>query len=225
MSSWLQRIANRLAKGPDAESGSHISEHFYKRSLYPSSADFLDALLDFFPQGQALLESDLHVLISELRGQWGPEKALEEGDLSEHVAFWQNLAARSSSPYAMACHADTLLLAGREAEAISVFLEVLEEQPELLEELGEEIGKHAKRIGGKDWLHFRLASLRISIRDLADQDSDTIRERYSELLEEYSDDTEATQEIRRIGKALEAAVKRGQMPRAMVIRRPSRTSN
>jgi tetratricopeptide (TPR) repeat protein len=225
VSNWLKRIADRLAKGPEHDGATHISDHFYKRSLYATSGEFLEALLEIFPENEALVDSDLHVLVTELRGMWGPEKAQEEGDLSEHVDFWKKLAARTSSPYAMACHADTLLLAGREAAAISVFLEVLELEPELLEELGEEIGEHARRIGGNDWLQFRLASLRVSIGGLADQDSDAIRELYSELLEEFSEDTAAVQEIRRLGEALEEAVERGEMPRAMVIRGPSRTSN
>ncbi len=225
MSNWLQRIADRLGKKPGAEHAAHIRDHFFKRSLYDTTAEFLTALLAEFPSGHRLEDEDLHVLITELRGLWGPEKALEEGDLDEHVDFWHKLAAHSGSPYAMACHADTLLLAGREPEAISVFLKVLEVDPLLLEELGEEIAVHARRIGGKDWLQFRLASLRLSIDGMGDRDSDSIRELYSELLEEFSGDTPALQEIRRLGQALEDAVERGAMPRAMVIRGPSRTSN
>jgi hypothetical protein len=227
VSNWLQRIANRLAKGQDdgATRGTHISEHFYKRSLYATPTAFLDALLELFPEGDELADGDLRVLVDELRGMWGPEKALEEGDLSEHVEFWSKLAIRSTSPYAMACHADTLLLAGREREAISTFVQVLETDPQLLEELGEEISEHARRFGGNDWLHFRLASLRVAINGMADRENDEIRELYSELLEEFSGDAEALREIRSLGEALEAAVDRGEMPRAMVIRGPSRTSN
>lgn len=225
MSNWLKRIAERLARGLEHDGATHISDHFYKRSLYATSGEFLEALLALFPEGEKLGDSDLHLLVTELRGMWGPEKAQEEGDLNEHVDFWEKLAARTSSPYAMACHADTLLLAGREADAIAVFLDVLKVEPELLEELGEDISEHARRIGGTDWLKFRLASLRVSMGDLADQDSDAIRELYSELLEEFSDDKAAVQEIRRLGEALEEAVERGEMPRAMVIRGPSRTSN
>lgn len=227
VSSWLQRIANRLAKGPDDKSarGPQISEHFYKRSLYATPGAFLDALIEFFPAGDPLQDADLRVLVDELRGMRGPEKALEEGDLSEHVEFWRKLAIRSASPYAMACHADTLLVAGREQEAIAAFVQVLEVEPQLLGELGEEISAHAQRRGGGDWLHFRLASLRVAIEGLADRDDDEIRELYSELLEEFSGDAESLQEIRSLGQALEAAVERGEMPRAMVIRGPSRTSN
>ncbi len=225
VSNWLKRIADRLAKGPDLEGGTHITEHFYKRSLYPDSSEFLQELLHLFPEGRALQDCDLRVLVNELRGLWGPEKALEEGDLGEHAEFWRRLAMRTSSPYAMACHADTLLLAGRTRDAVTAFLDVLAVQPELLEELGEEIAEHARQIGGSDWLQFRLASLRVSMAALADRDSDAIRELYSELLEEFSGDNAAVEEIRRVGEAMEEAVERGEMPRAMVIRGPSRTSN
>jgi hypothetical protein len=225
VSTWLQRIADRLAKGPDPEGSAHITEHFYKRGLYPKSSEFLESLLQLFPEGEALRDSDLRVLVNELRGLWGPEKALEEGDLSLHVDFWCKLSDRTSSPYAMACHADTLLLAGRVHDAVTIFLDVLEVEPELLDELGEEIAEHARDIGGDVWLQFRLASLRVSISGLADQDSDAVRELYSEILEEFSGDTAAVQEIRRIGEAMAEAVERGEMPRAMVIRGPSRTSN
>ncbi len=225
VSTWLQRIADRLAKGRESDGDSQISEHFYKRSLYATTAEFLGALLALFPEGKTLSDDELHILVTELRGLWGPEKALEEGDLSEHVDFWHKLADHTSSPYALACYADTLLLAGRESAAIAVFTKVLELDPELLEELGQEIAACAQRLGGRDWLHFRLASLRVSIHGLADRDSDAIREVYSELLEEFSGDTDAMEEIRRLGESLEAAVERGEMPRAMVIRGRSRTSN
>lgn len=231
VSSWLQRIAKGLGQGLDeggdegSTSGTPISEHFYKRSLYPTSVAFLDALIELFPEGEPLQDRDLRVLVDELRGMWGPEKALEEGDLSEHIEFWRRLALRSASPYAMACHADTLLLAGRESEATAVFVQALEAQPQLLEEFGEEISEHLRHMGGSNWLHFRLASLRAALEGLADREDDEIRELYSELLEEFSGDADALREIRLLGQALEAAVERGEMPRAMVIRGRSRTSN
>ena len=229
MSTWLQRIANRLVTRRDEPSArADITEFFYKRSLYPDTRSFLGGLIELFPNGQSLSEGDLHVLIEELRGLWGPEKALEEGDLDEHVDFWQELATRTSSTYAMACYGDTLLLAGREELAITAFVAALKEDPLLLEEMGEEISGHARRLGGQGWLHFRLAKLQLSIANgaaLSDEEIDQTRELYSELLEEFSGDSSSLQDIRAVGQALEAAVSRGEMPRAMVIRGPSRTSN
>lgn len=51
---------------------------------------------------------------------------------------------------------------------------------------------------------------------------DFIRERYSELLDEYSDDTEAIGRIRRLGRRIDSLTEAGHLPRTFMRRGPRR---
>ena len=229
---WFHHIAEKIAGGDHearrhaaSEHGKAISELFYRRSLYATSEGFLRDLLGLFPKGEPLADSDLRVLIAELRGIWGAERALVEGELAEQRDFWLGLADHTGSAYAHACYADTLLVAGRRDEAVEAFALSLELAPELLPEMAQDLDDIARDVGGAPWLHFCLAKLAALIGGQADQDDDESRELYSELLEEFAGDSEALQRIHFHGQALEAAVKRGEMPRAMVLRSGTRTEN
>jgi hypothetical protein len=224
VSGWLRRIARRWqhdggARGHQRE----IDDLFYKRSLYDSTAAFLEALLALFPDGRPLADADLRRLVDELRGVWGAEKALEEGELEEHLSFWQELARRSGDAYALACYADTLLVAGRSEAAIGSFLEAFALAPSLCIELGDDLAVEARSLGDPFWLYYRLARLRSLLVDA--QDGDELRELYSELLEDYSGDSSALDEIRGVGEEIQAAVDKGEVPRAMVRRGRTRTQS
>tara|TARA_R110002096_G_scaffold434832_4_gene658174 strand:+ start:7035 stop:7715 length:681 start_codon:yes stop_codon:yes gene_type:complete len=224
---WFHHIADRIGGGEQApaEHGRAISELFYRRSLYKTSSAFLHELLALFPEGEPLADPDLRVLLRELRGIRGAEQALAQGELAEQSEFWLGLAARTGSAYAHACYGDTLLVGGQNAEAVEAFALSLELAPELLPEIAQDLDDVARDVGGAPWLHFCLAKLAALIGGQADPDDDESRELYSELLEEFSGDSEALARIHYHGQVLEEAVKRGDMPRAMVLRSGKRTEN
>lgn len=224
---WFHHITDRIG-GSESAASEHadaISELFYRRSLYKTSGEFLRDLLALFPEGEPLADADLRVLLKELRGIWGAEQALAFGELAEQTEFWLGLAAHTGSPYAHACYGDALLVGGQHAEAVEAFALSLELAPELLPEIAQDLDDVAREVGGEPWLHFCLAKLAALIGGQADPDDDESRELYSELLEEFSGDSEALERIHYHGQVLAEAVKRGDLPRAMVRRSGKRTEN
>lgn len=126
---------------------------------------------------------------------------------------------------ARARRADGLLAAGRREEAMAEYLEVFSRDPGLVVELGAGIEQVAAELGGDVWLDFRLAGLRAALdvaaseRD-SDADGEWVREAYSELLEEHRDDGARLARIRDVGRLIDAAVERGDLPRALLRRGP-----
>jgi len=124
-----------------------------------------------------------------------------------------------------ALRADALLAAGRRGEAMAEYLAILDRDPGLLVELGAELERVAAEMGGDVWLEYRLAGLRAAL-DAAVQDSgeggdtDWVREAYGELLEEHRDDPPRLSRIRAVGRLIDAAVERGELPRAFIRRGP-----
>ena len=125
---------------------------------------------------------------------------------------------------ARARRADGLLAAGRREEAMAEYLEVFSRDPGLVVELGPGIEQVAAEMGGDVWLDFRLAGLRAALDVAAsgadDADSEWVREAYSELLEEHRDDGARLARIRDVGRLIDAAVERGDLPRALLRRGP-----
>ncbi|HEU5060682.1 MAG TPA: hypothetical protein VFU21_29325 [Kofleriaceae bacterium] len=123
---------------------------------------------------------------------------------------------------ARARRADGLLAAGRREEAVAEYLEVFARDPGLMVELGPGIEQVAAELGGDMWLDFRLAGLRAALEVAGDDDADTdwVREAYGELLEEHRDDGARLARIREVGRLIDAAVARGDLPRALIRRGP-----
>jgi tetratricopeptide (TPR) repeat protein len=221
VSSWLQRFL-RPAVGDKADQ--RLIECLQKRALYDTTDEFLRALLDAIPAKGPLSSSQLAALVKALRGLDGLELPLQESaEVEAHLRFWRDLAEKTECLYARGCYADTLLHAGRTQEAMEVFLEVFEKDPALMVELGDdELDKVARSAGQALYLRYRLAWLWAALIERADSEDDTIRERYSELLEEHAADEAALKHIRRLGRALDQATQRGEFPRALVRRGPTR---
>jgi hypothetical protein len=121
--------------------------------------------------------------------------------------------------HARARRAEAQLAAGHKAEAMAGYLAVFARDPGLLVELGAELEPVAAELGGEIWLEFRLLGLRAGLEGAAD-DPDWVREAYGELLEEYRDDPVRVARIRAVGRLIDAAVARGDLPRALVRRAP-----
>ena len=123
--------------------------------------------------------------------------------------------------------ADALLAAGRREEGMAEYLEIFARDPGLLVELGPGVEQVAAEMGGDVWLDFRLVGLRAALDVAAaalavDDDGDTewVREAYGELLEEHRDDGARLSRIREVGRLIDAAVERGDLPRALFRRGP-----
>lgn len=78
--------------------------------------------------------------------------------------------------------------------------------------------------GGEVWLALRLGWLRAALaeqrRRAGDGEDDGIRELYGELLDEHRDQPAALARIREVGRLIDEAVERGDLPRALIRRAP-----
>lgn len=222
MSTWLKRFLKAPRARASAGRVDALRAHFYKRSLYRSSGEFFEALVAHFAEGHTLSDAELQLLITELRGVDGAQTP-PESDIQAHLNFWEALWRKTGSVSARGCFADTLLLAGRKRDAMRHFIEVFEVRPELMSELGdEELDRLARQQPRELWLRYSLAWLRAAMEERRDEEDDTIRERYSELLEEFADSEDALTDIRNLGQMIKGAASRGQLPRALVRRGPTR---
>jgi hypothetical protein len=136
-------------------------------------------------------------------------------------------AAAADELPARARRAEALLAAGRRDEAMAEYLAVLARDPGLLVELGAEPERVAADMGGDVWLEYRLLALRAALDaaglpdpDDRDGDTDWVREVYGELLEEHRGHPARLARIRAVGRLIDAAVARGDLPRALVRRAP-----
>ena len=135
-------------------------------------------------------------------------------------------ASQDSELRARARHADALLGAGRRDEAMTEFLAVFASDPGLLVELGAELERVACEMGGDVWLDYRLAGLRAALdagsahAGSIDDGGDWVREAYGELLEEHRDHPARLARIRAVGRLIDEAVERGDLPRALIRRGP-----
>ena len=121
--------------------------------------------------------------------------------------------------------ADALLAAGRREEGMAEYLEIFARDPGLVVELGPGIEQVAAEMGGDVWLDFRLVGLRAALDVAAaavddDADAEWVREAYGELLEEHRNDGARLARIREVGRLIDAAVERGDLPRALFLRGP-----
>jgi len=124
--------------------------------------------------------------------------------------------------------ADVLLAEGRRDEAMAEFLAVFSREPTLLDHFSARLDPIAGELGGEVWLAYRLIGLRAALEAArtpsfssdADELAELLRESYVELLEEHRGSSEATQRIRAIGRLIDEATSRGELPRALIRRAP-----
>jgi hypothetical protein len=222
---WLRRLFDRLgAARPAAEVRSAQAERVDavwegRRELGSASALF-DALRGAVGRGP-LDDAAVRRLAGHLRGGFGSEYASRGGHVEEHIALWRDLADRSANPAARGFLADCLLAAGRPTEAMAEFAAAFAADPGLLHEFGDELADAIRGIGGEAWLDYRLACLRAALAVGGDDDdADQVRELYGELCEEHRAEPASLDRIRAVGRQIEEAVARGDLPRALVRRGP-----
>lgn len=139
------------------------------------------------------------------------------------------------------CYRSNASRAAGTTEMVGILVDGLSRFPQLVPGF-EEIADMARRAGDPYWLRYRLAKLRsmlaiaaartsesrspaVSSHDDDDDDSHDegingidVREYYSELLEQYHDDDAAMDDIRSIGKEIEALEEQGVLPRVLIRR-------
>lgn len=195
-----------------------MADVVYRRATFAGPAPFLEALLAAAGEGgaEAGLANGALARISEaVRDHYA------DVDLELHADFWGRLSRRfPASAYAAACHGDALLAAGHQAEGLARLVEAAAADPSLTGEFGDH-DELARRLGGQAGLGYRLARLRALLE--GELPGDEVRERYSELLDEYAGDPAAGELLRPVGARIRALEDEGRLPRALVLRsRPRR---
>lgn len=152
------------------------------------------------------------------------------------LAFWRALAARfPGHAYIRACLGHALLSAGHDQEGLEALLGALDTAPLLVHDF-DDAAPMARSLGREPWLRWQLAELRAAIaaaeQSMAGDDPDPddpddpddlesdldIRERYSELLEEYQGDAHATAALRELGKRIGELEDAGILPQVLMRR-------
>jgi hypothetical protein len=225
---WLSRLFERLGSArPSGAARSAQAERvdavWARRASLGSASALFSALGEALGRGPADDEA-IRRLAEHLRGGFGTQSALRGGHVEEHLALWRRVADESGHPHARGFHADTLLACGRPAEAMAEFARAFAVDPTLLHEFGDELYEVTRELGGVAWLDYRVACLRAALAAGPGPlpDDDEIRELYGELCDDHADDAEALARIREVGRQIDDAVARGDLPRAMVRRRPRR---
>jgi hypothetical protein len=231
---WLSHLVDRLrARGDGAtERERRVLAVLAQRAAFSDEPGFLAAL-------RAALEPDagrpgspakpdsieehiVEILALNLHGHDGEELDRVGAHVGEHLALWSSVVDRSASHLARACRADVLLRAGDRAGALGDFLDAIDGDAGLVA-FQPDLAELAREAGGEPRLRFRLAELRAALVGLAsddDDDDDSVREMYGELLEEFRAEPGAIARIREVGALIDAAVDRGELPRAIVRRGP-----
>lgn len=229
---WLSHLVDRLrARGDGASDRERrVLAVLAGRAGFADESAFLAALRAELGQPGAAAQPDtidehtVEILALNLHGHDGEELDRAGAHVGEHLALWSSVVERSASHLARACRADVLLRAGDRAAALADFLDAVEGDPGLVA-FQPDLAGLAREAGGEATLRFRIAELRAALAGLAsddgDDDDDRVREMYGELLEEFRAQPGAIERIREVGALIDAAVDRGELPRA-IVRRPPR---
>lgn len=233
---WLSHLVDRLRARGDGVTPRErrVLAVLAQRAGFPDEAAFLAALRaalapelgrpDAPARPDTIDEHTVEILALNLHGHDGEELDRVGAHVGDHLALWSTVVERSASHLARACRADVLLRSGDRAAALGDFLDAVEGDPGLVA-FQPDLAALAREAGGEATLRFRIAELRAALAGLAsddDDDDDRVREMYGELLEEFRAEPGAIARIREVGALIDAAVDRGELPRAIVRRGPRR---
>jgi hypothetical protein len=174
------------------------------RDAHGSEGAWLDAVLAELRGDEPLQPDTLEALEIVLR-PGGSEYVAVTRDPEAHVRFWRTLADRSPATARLrGLLADTLLIAGRTEEALPLFVETFERDPEQVTGFDGSVHDLIKQAGGGLWLRDRLALFRRTL-DSCDaghpEDQQAARDLYLELLREFAGDPDAVRQIQLIAPA------------------------
>ncbi len=228
----VDRLRGRSENDAGSEQERRVAVVLYRRSLHVSTAEFLEQLLRQLPPSEPLEPATLGRITYELRGGYGQEADRigdELGDYDAHLSFWRQLSERfPDDPYAMACHADTLLLGGHQHEAFELFLAAVEREPALHHEFSDDLFAVARELGDEAMFLYSVAVLEAQVTLIERQeferhvDADDVRELYSELLEEHAAYPTRLERLQEIGQKIGILTQAGTLPQAIVRRGGSR---
>ena len=208
---WLKRFIERVTGPDEPAQATRVGAVLDRRGVYDDDQAFLTALLAVLDA--PLEDAALARVARALRVRPGEIDVDPEAQLD----FWTALARRHpKSPYVHACLGDALLASGRSDEALRPLLEAIELEPSLVAEFGDDLAPLAGRAGGLDHLRYQLADQRARLDD--PDEADEVRERYSELLEDYRGNEPAMERIRALGAFINQLVAEDKLPRAFVRR-------
>lgn len=175
--------------------------------------------------------------------------SLDGEDLPSTVEFWTQLGARFPDHALLAvCRANALLRDARDQEAMDCIAATLELDPRMVTELDDVAAVIAHEQGGAIWLRYQLAELYALLADIedaaasaasasaesgdsggdagaledAEELGEEVRERYSELLDEYREDPDALARIRALGAIITRLEHEGLLPQCLIRRGGSR---
>jgi hypothetical protein len=213
---WLARFIDRWLDGGDGagEQARRVQDVLDGRGAYADDAALFEALLRVMPAGEPLEQTSLAHIVRALRVDPAGEVDL---DPDAELAFWAALGARfPDDAYIQACWGDGLRASDRRAEGLERLLRAFELDPSLVDEFADDVELLAERSGGQVWLRYRICDLRSRLDD-PDQ-SDDIRELYSELLEDHRDDPASMARLRALGRQINELTAEDKLPRAIVRR-------
>lgn len=163
-------------------------------------------------------------LVADALGEEDPETAAK--------VFAALAELYPTSPEVLAFYGDMLLATRNYERGIAELLKAFALDANLVGLFDEDVADIACSLGGEQWLGYQLAELRSALA-AAEQNAradegaepldaviepDEIRERYSELLEEYRDDAAATHQIREVGVRIFKLEADGVLPRSFMRR-------
>jgi tetratricopeptide (TPR) repeat protein len=209
---WLKRFIERVTGPDEPAQAAQVGAVLDRRGVFENDQALLDGLLEVLDA--PLEDAALARVARALRVRPAGDVEIDPGD---QLDFWTALARRHpANPYVHACLGDALLAAGRSDEALLPLLEAIELEPSLVAEFGDDLAPLAGRAGGLEHLRYQLADLRARLDD--PDEAEEVRERYSEMLEDYRGNEPAMARIRALGAVINQLAAAGKLPRAFVRR-------
>ena len=224
---WIQRTWGRLRGQAPSEQERRVAAVLDGGAIDGGTSDaddrsLLAALHEALPAGTPIEPATRELLLVGLRRRM--ERADETG-LALHLAFWAQLCDRFTADAELRLtRGYVCYFAGQDDLAMRCFLAAYEIAPTLIardDDRGDLVGGDLldeAAFASERPRELHLAWELALLRGLLAAERDDARELYSELLEQWRDDGDATARLRELGSKLAALEDEGRLPRAIVRR-------